>query len=276
MSTSKLREIQETLLRVFQHGDRIPESPEFSSLASQIAAGSARLTPEEQLDIYREQFFLRHLGCLQEDFPGVEALVGCCAFEELGRAYLKAHPPTEFSLRDLGAKLPDFLESTDLGFTRRDVLIDMARLEWALVDAFDAEDRPPMDPVLLQNTPPDAFDSATLVFDPSITLLALRNPIHTIHETASEGNDFELPEARPCWLVVYRRLDLALDWQEIPELAFRSLTLLRGGLPLAEALDQVASTLTEQGELELLTTSVGAWFSDWVQRGWIRDLALPS
>jgi hypothetical protein len=276
MSSPSLREIQLALLRAFQHDGPLPDDPGLTALAARVAAGSARLRPEEQVDIYREQFFLRHLGCLDEDFPALQAAMGRSVFDDLGRAYLAAHPPASFTLRDLGEHLPRYLETAELpaGLPPREFLVDLARLEWALVDAFDATDLPPLDPATLQSMPPDAFDAAVLTLDPSLTVLALRYPVHEIHEAASEGQSFELPGPRTCWLGVHRRLDLALDWRELSELASRSLELLRQGLPLAAALDRVAATLATQDELEQLTDNVGAWFADWVQRGWIRGLTL--
>ncbi|MCS6900793.1 MAG: DNA-binding domain-containing protein [Myxococcales bacterium] len=277
MNHPSLQEIQQMLLRAFRHSTPLSGDPELTALACQLVAGNDRLRPEEQVEIYREQFFLRHLSCLEEDFPALQAVLGRNAFDATGSAYLAAYPPSSFTLRDLGEHLPQYLETAPLpeGFPCRAFLVDLARLEWALVDAFDAPDLPPLSLASLQNVPPDALDAAVVTLDPSLTLLALRYPVHEIHEAASEGQPFLIPPPRACWLGVHRRIDLALDWNELPALAFRTLDLLRQGLPLAKALNQVASTLASQDELDLLTNCIGTWFIDWVQRGWIRGIALP-
>ena len=54
----------------------------FAIGAQKMATGNARMTPCEQLDVYREQFFLRHVGSLREDFPTVEHLLGAESFDD--------------------------------------------------------------------------------------------------------------------------------------------------------------------------------------------------
>jgi hypothetical protein len=272
-----LAEIQHALFDLLRQDRPAISDPTLTHLASQVAAGSARLSPAEQIDIYREQFFLRHALCLQEDFAAIEALIGLPTFEALCRAYLDAHPPASFSLRDLGARMPAYLAGPWPEVLRdvehlRPWLIDLSRLEWALVDAFDAADLPPLDPTTLAALTPDALDAATLELDPGLTLLSLASPVHRIQRDAAEGMPFDLPPLRPTWLAVYRAADLGLDWHEIPALEHHALTLLQQRIPLAAALDQVAATLPGPDDLALLTGSVGAWFGGWVQRGWVRAI----
>ena len=41
-----------------------------------VIAGNDRLTPEEQAEIYREQFWLRHRDVLRDDYPALRHLLG--------------------------------------------------------------------------------------------------------------------------------------------------------------------------------------------------------
>jgi hypothetical protein len=81
----------------------------------------------------------------EEDFPGVQAVVGRKKFQALMRAYLEACPSTSFSLRNLGSGLVSWLEEnpawTEPHF---EMAIEMARLEWAHVEAFDNAIWPPL------------------------------------------------------------------------------------------------------------------------------------
>jgi hypothetical protein len=65
--------------------------------------GNDRLSPAEQVDIYRRQFWLRHEDCLAEDFPALRAILGEPLWEAFVRDYLTEIPPTAPNLRDLGA-----------------------------------------------------------------------------------------------------------------------------------------------------------------------------
>ncbi|HEX3345568.1 MAG TPA: putative DNA-binding domain-containing protein, partial [Polyangiaceae bacterium] len=67
-------------------------------------APSARMSSYERLEVYREQFWLRHLASLDDDFPTLAwVLGGHGPFRELATAYLRAWPPRTWDLQRLGA-----------------------------------------------------------------------------------------------------------------------------------------------------------------------------
>jgi hypothetical protein len=103
----------------------------------------ARMTPVERVDVYADMYFYRLRDCLAEDFPKVAAHVGAARFHDLVTDYLLAHPPAHFSLRELGRRLPGFLETHAL-LGEFPVVADLARLEWARVDVFDESDAAPL------------------------------------------------------------------------------------------------------------------------------------
>src|SRR5262245_22989540 len=71
----------------------IADDPAASSIARTHVMGNERLTPEAQADIYRRQFWLRHVDSMLEDYPALAHLLGEDAFDAFARAYLVAHPP---------------------------------------------------------------------------------------------------------------------------------------------------------------------------------------
>src|SRR5262245_25140949 len=71
-------------------------------------AGNERVSPAEQLEIYREQFWLRHTDSLVEDFPGLSGILVQDDWDRLVFDYLERFPPDSPTLRDLGARLPNF------------------------------------------------------------------------------------------------------------------------------------------------------------------------
>jgi hypothetical protein len=269
--TARLRELQHAMVEALQSPRSLAESEETTAHAADIARGNDRLSPVEQIDVYREQFFLRHVDALREDFPGVVALVGDEVFWDLSEAYLAAHPPRSFTLRDLGASFAGWLLETSRD--DRQLLSDMARLEWAVVDAFDARDVPPVDPEKLTSAG-EAVESARLVLDPSLTLLALQHPVNRIRPRLLEGESVEPPHAEPTFLAVHRDHH-EIDWLELEPSAFAILTRLRDGESLGLALDGVAAGLGE-AEIESMGASIAGWFGTWVQSGLIRDLVLPT
>jgi hypothetical protein len=266
---SGLRELQAAMAAALQRGDE-----SLAVVAPGLARGNDRLSPSDQLAIYREQYLERHLGCLCDDFPAVLGLLGGEDFLALGKAYLAVHPPSSFSLRDLGGSFPDFLRVSLAADPRLDAAVDLARLEWALLEAYDAASAPPLDPATLAAASPEDLDGARLSFAPSFSVLSLSSPVHRIHPLASGGLPFELPAPAPGWLVVHRR-GTEVGWGEVPWLAGRALEELRRGDPLAVALDRVAAGLADE-QAEQLARHVGGWFASWVQEGWVCGVQWPA
>ncbi|HEX7668691.1 MAG TPA: hypothetical protein VF395_03865, partial [Polyangiaceae bacterium] len=71
-----LRETQEWMAELLRRPRALPPDARVSELAAVHLAGNGRLAPDRQLEIYREQFWLRHTASLLEDFPGLSGVLG--------------------------------------------------------------------------------------------------------------------------------------------------------------------------------------------------------
>jgi hypothetical protein len=242
-----------------------------SAAAETIARGNDRLTPSMQLDIYREQFWLRHLDILEDDFRSLAHRVGDDAFEALAKAYLQAFPPRSFTLRDLGRDLAQFVVAT--APWSDDALVgELARVEWAFVEAFDAPDAPALDVASIASVPEDAWPSAHIVLQPSLQRLALRYAAHDYRRAVRSGDvPIAQPEATPSYVIVFRGAS-GLEHLELEVDAFRLLDELARGTPLGDACERVAtSSGTPVARFE---ENVGAWFQRWTALGWISRVEL--
>ncbi|HEX6277596.1 MAG TPA: DNA-binding domain-containing protein, partial [Polyangiaceae bacterium] len=232
----------------------------------------------EQLEIYREQYWLRHTGSLVEDFPGLGGILAQSDWERLVEEYLVAHPPTTFSLRDLGEQLPDFA-STRAWLPNRELAVDMARLEWAHVDVFDAPEPAPLDPEKLRAVPEDAWERVRLVPNPCLRLLRATYAVVALRERllAQEHtkNTLEepilLPEPEPHHYAVCRR-KLVIEHDELEPRAFALLSKLYRGVPLGEACEATASELSV--DPDVVARELETWFATFTARGYVVDLVL--
>ncbi|HET6406596.1 MAG TPA: DNA-binding domain-containing protein, partial [Chthoniobacteraceae bacterium] len=145
-SNSKLADIQalmsQAVMRPLASGERTQRTWIDGAPASQVAATiikpNDRLSSLERLQIYNQQYWWRLLSCFSEDFRGVRAIIGQRKFDRLAVAYLEKHGSQSWSLRDLGQFMPGFLrERPDLTKPHNELALDMARVEWARVVAFD-------------------------------------------------------------------------------------------------------------------------------------------
>ncbi len=263
----ELDSLQRFMAEAIRRPTTLAEHPDLHGDTERTIAGNDRLSPIEQLDIYREQFFLRHFDALYDDFPAVEHLLGWDGFEALGRAYLAEHPPESYTLRDLGAKLPAFV-GDHAPWKNDRLLVDTARVEWAFVEAFDAPDAPPLDPRTLENAPSDAWPRARVVLHPAMRRISTEYPAHELRAAVRDKKEAERPSPSPAHVVIYRGPDAKLRYIDIEREAFELLGLLAEGNALEPACEALAARLRIT-DAEALEARVGRWFQEWAAHGWI-------
>ena len=135
-----------------------------------VFKGDGDLPAVERLDIYANMYFYRLLDCLAEDFPKVLAAVGPERFHNLITDYLLAHPSEHPSLRYLGRRLPGFIAGHPLA-AEHPWLADLARLDWARADLFDAADATPLSRDALARLPQERAGEARFTIVPAFALL---------------------------------------------------------------------------------------------------------
>lgn len=251
-------------------------------VAGSFIAPNSRLTAFERLEIYNRQYWYRVLDALTEDFLGLRAVVGTRRFQSLAVAYLTAHPNRSFTLRNLGSHLPQWLEANPQYAGRRHRLaVDVARIEWAYVEAFDNAEHAPL--TLEQIATLDA--GSRLDLQPHLRLIALSYPAddlvlslhkHEKRQTSEAGvkhDEDEEPPAklprlrlRPTWLAAHR-VDYEVFYLRLSREEFLTLSAIRQGIPLADALASgfVGSTISPAQR----AARVRQWFANWAELGWI-------
>jgi hypothetical protein len=253
-----------------------------AEVAGSFIAPNSRLTAFERLEIYNRQYWYRVLGALAEDFPALRALVGERRFESLSIAYLIEHPSRSFTLRNLGSKLPEWLAAHPEQTGRRHRLaLDLARMEWAFVEAFDAAEVAPLTQRQIAALQADSH----LSLQPCLQLLALSYPADDLvlelhakekRQTSEAGVAHEddsakrtsVPKLNPqtTWLAVHR-VDLSVYYRRIAREEFQTLAALRDGRNLAEAIDAgFAGSRIAQLQRPV---RVQEWFGNWAELGWI-------
>ncbi len=252
------------------------------AIAESFIAPNSRLSAFERLEIYNRQYWFRILGSLAEDFPALHSVIGERAFEALSVAYLTAHPSRSFTLRNLGSKLPDWLAiNPNFAGRRHRLAIDVARIEWAFIEAFDNADRTPL--TLDQVATLDA--GSRLALQPHLRLIAFDYPAddlvlnlhnHEKRQTSEAGVKHEdatgvpakLPRLRrrPTWLAAHR-VDLTVFYRRLQPEEFLTLEAIRQGLPLAEAI--AAGFANSRISESRRAKSVSQWFANWAELGWI-------
>lgn len=272
--TSALSDVQRQLAALLRRRKRLDTDPEIVELAARYVRGSERLSPAQQLEVYREQFWLRHTSCLLEDFPGLSGILGQRSWERLIEGYLETCPPTHYSLRDLGARLPEYVE-TQTWLDAHALCCDMARLEWAYIEAFDAADGGRLEPAALMSIEAHAWATARLSFAPALRLLRVDYPVPELRLRLKQADSAPIPypDRDPQNLVVYRQ-NYRLQHSSLPDTAFELLTRLHAGESLLAAVEPVVS---ESGiEVDELGPWLTQWFRQWAELGWVTAVVTPN
>lgn len=158
-----LKEVQRVFTRHLLSGD--------AAVADYVADGG-RLDARARLAVYTNAYYARLVEALASDYRALSAMMGEQRFEALCHDYIRAQPSTFFSLRWFGRGLAEFVAARDADNDSAR-LAALARFEWALVDAFDAADVPPLLVDAVAALPPDTWPTLRLVFHPSVGTLSL-------------------------------------------------------------------------------------------------------
>jgi hypothetical protein len=259
-----------------------PDGRPMSAVAASFIAPNSQLTPFERLEIYNRQYWYRVLDALAEDFPVLRAVVGSRAFEQLSVEYLTAYPSRSFSMRNLGSKLAEWLaDHPKFALRRQRLALDVVRIEWAFIEAFDNAERTPL--TLDQIATLDG--GSALGLQPHLRLLdldyAADDLVLALHQQQKRGTTeagikhdegpeppVRLPRLRrrPTWLAAHR-FDNAVYYRRLEREEFLTLGAIRAGLPLGEALE---AGFRESAKPEARRPAlVRAWFAHWAELGWL-------
>ncbi len=251
----------------------------------EITAGyikpSSLLTSFERLEIYNRQYWFRVIAAVAEDFPALNVVLGQERFDSLVLAYLRENPSTSFSLRNLGARLPSWLASyPELSGAQHALAVDVARLEWAYIDAFDEASLAPLDAEDFAHLGADS----RLYLQPHLQLLDLQyaadevvlavrklTPEIDIVSNAVSGRrqaaDIALPEVTKSGIyLAVHRLEDSVYYRRIDREEFLLLADLRDGDSIATAIERAFEG--SKIALELQAAKVQDYFAHAAELGW--------
>jgi hypothetical protein len=237
---------------------------------------SKTLTPVERLGIYHGMYPMRMVEAMASDYPALQHFVGDHAFGRLVQAYVQVHPSRSFSLNVLGHHFPEFLETVP-GLKRRQFCCELARLERAVAQCFDAQQVAPLSEAQIAAVRPEDWERARFEPIPAFQLLAFRYPVNAYLQTVrDEKHDHPAARLKAEYLAVYRR-DYAIFRLPMTREAYDLLGDLASGTPLgaavSAALDRSRRERTDgargsrRGTPRLTEDQLFKWFREWVGGG---------
>jgi hypothetical protein len=254
------------------------------AIAEEIVKPNDRLTSVERLEIYNRVYWFRLLSSLADDFPGLREVIGQEAFDKVLLGYLTEMPSVSYTLRDLGSRLENWLrEHPELIASNERMALDMVRLEWADIEAFDAAEYP----ILSQAELAALGEDPVFHLQPYLQLLDLAYPVDELllrvretedpetdissnvvmmdHSDSAPRKRLPLPKSKKVFLAVHRQENTVYFKRLKPE-GFALLRAIQQGQPLSQAIE--TSVNWSGKKLERVMEQLHDWFANWSQLGW--------
>lgn len=250
--------------------------------AAEFIKPNDRLSSFERLEIYNRQYWFRLFASFEEDFPGVQAIVGRKRFETLMRAYLEECPSTSFSLRNLGSRLVAWLGGNPAyAGPHVETACEMAALEWAQIEAFDGAAWTRLTPEMLLGVGEDSrialqpylrlVRAHYAVDDALIAVRSENGSSNSSSNNASVGHTARRIRAirslprEDVFLAVHRHED-SVYYKRLAREDFQMLSALQEDSTLGEALDAgfEGSVISEHERPAYVQSA----FAHWMDLGW--------
>ena len=290
----KLMQLQRTMARAVMQPltpsermqRRAPDGGPMKRYASRFIKPNDRLTSFERLEIYNRQYWFRVLSALSEDFPGLRAVLGQRRFDEMSKAYLIANPSRSFTLRNLGSRMESWLRKNPKWAGKNQTLaLDIARLEWADVEAFDGKAEPALQAEDLASTAGAAGAKLKLKLQPYVQLLSFSYPVDDLllevrkedADTDFASNTFTerrkrkrvraIAKLKPAQIfLAVHRIDNSVYFRRLEQEDFSILTALQQGKNIGAAVESAM----RQSALrpEEWPGKVQTCFQAWATMGW--------
>lgn len=195
---------------------------------------------KRRFDVYRNNVVVGIIEALRATYPAIDKLVGEEFFAASARVYIDQHPPQSPLLFRYGATFGDFLDDFPPAASTP-YLGDVARLEWARLEAYHARDCQPLSIDVLSdflkggdNGEPDV-GTLYMALHPSLALISSRWPIVSLWaaSTGLAGNEeVDLKRSERAMVI---RPALVVETRHLPVGSFAFMLALRDGETLQQA-----------------------------------------
>lgn len=208
-----------------------------SAVCAQIAEDG--FTAAERLGIYRNTCRSTLTRTLRMTYPAVDRLVGSDFFNMAAERFIDAHPARSAYLNEYGGEFAQFVAAfapaSGLAY-----LADVARFEWGLSTAADAEYVPALTPAMLAALDPARHAALRFQPHPSLRLLTLAYPADRIADAVLGADEAAMARidlsAGPVCLAVHRGPD-GIEAQRFEPDAYDFIARLCAGEPLGRLLE---------------------------------------
>ncbi|MEZ5800822.1 MAG: DNA-binding domain-containing protein [Nitratireductor sp.] len=142
----------------------------------------------KRLGVYQDAYKLRLIDMLATYHPVLLTYMGDAAFNTMANAYFDQFPSSHANARNVARRLPNFLQAaTD--YHHIAALAEIASLERAIEDVFDAPDTHLASLADLQHVDPQSVETMQIVLAPAMEIVSFTSNGYDIFLALKQGND---------------------------------------------------------------------------------------
>jgi Putative DNA-binding domain len=161
---------------ILNHDDRVLD----------LLLNNSRTGRDTLFGVYQNGYIGRLVDILANDYEDLKSYLGEDEFDELARLYISAYPSRSQNARWFGSRMVEFLLG-DRRYSPRRELADLAAIEQALANAFDAKDAPHLTVQDLAKHKPDDWGRLTFAPHPSVATLNIQSAAFAIWRAVKDG-----------------------------------------------------------------------------------------
>ena len=244
-----------------------------------VITRSSQQTSYERIGIYANAYYARLLECLSEEYAALVTAMGTAAFGAFSMQYLQKYPPASYTLGELGARFPRFLQESrpepesNAGTPEwTDFLIELATLERVYSEVFDGpgiEKQELLTAETLNTIPPELWPELSLQMAPCFRLMKFQFPVQEYISSTKRGESPAIPDPTNTYLAITRR-NYIVRRAAISEAEFFLLSRLQQGLKIGEAIYEFADA--GPMDSEKLAGQLHVWFKHWTESAYFIDV----
>ncbi|MGQ0428440.1 MAG: HvfC/BufC family peptide modification chaperone [Gammaproteobacteria bacterium] len=241
--------------------------PQAARRPESVILPSKALSAAERLDIYAHAYYARLVEVLENEYPTTRQILGEDEFDAACRRFIRHHPSRERTLNRLSVKFPGFLARTLPRNHRNGLAADVACIERAMEDVFDAPRAEPLTAADIAAIAPAEWQRRALPPIPALRLLKLRYPANDYMNAVRAKRRPRIPRPRATFAIVWRRGYQVYRRDQEPG-QFQLLQSLASGRTLAQAV--LAGIAGASGSADRHAARLRDWFREWAAEGIFR------
>ena len=219
------------------------------------------------IGVYQHAYLMRLVGALRDNFGVLPQVMGDEAFDALAADYVRAHPSRHPSIRWFGDQLPAFMQAHE-ALVPHPALVDLARMEWGLRNAFDAADAAAIDASALAGVAPEQWAGLRFTLLPSVQLLAMQwavepvwKAMQSVDAVSGEAPELPEPQGHEHALLIWRQR-LENRWRSIDPSQATLLRAVMDGRRFGELCELAADQAGTEQAAAVAVGALQAWLAD--------------